>query len=132
MIIPPHYRITVDITVINQIFVLQRVQIVRFTYYYIATWRNHSEHASSGTTSSRTAADVDSISTNQLKHRTRPLILPIVSLEVVLRLRTCQTIISTICIGHWLPRYALRLLCSSGMQGKSKIPTLGCSFPMQV
>jgi hypothetical protein len=117
MIIPSHYRITVDITVIHRIPVLQRVQITRFTHYYIATWHNHSEHAASGIASGRMAADVDSISMNQLERRTIPLILPIVSLEVVLRLRTCQTIISMICTGHWLPPYALRLLYSSGMQG---------------
>ena len=92
-----------------------RVQIVRFTHYYIAIWRNHSEHTASGTTSDRTATGVDSIFRTKLERRTRHLM-------------TCQTLISTICTGHWLPPYALRLLYGSGMQGKSKIPIYGCSF----
>jgi hypothetical protein len=37
----------------------------KVTHYYIATWWNHSEHAATRTTSSRAAAGIDSIFTNQ-------------------------------------------------------------------
>ena len=43
----------------------------RFTHYYIATWRNHSKHAASRTTSSRRAADVDSIFSTKLERRNK-------------------------------------------------------------
>ena len=42
---------------------LKRVQIARFTHYYIATWWNHSEHASS--------MDVDSIFSTKLERRNK-------------------------------------------------------------
>ena len=69
MIIPSHYQIIVDITVIHRIPVLKRVQITRFTHYYITTWWNHSEHTTFRTTSSRKAANVDSIFSTKLERR---------------------------------------------------------------
>ena len=50
---------------------LKRVQIARFTHYYIATWRNHSAHAASRTASSRRAADVDSNFSTKLERRNK-------------------------------------------------------------
>jgi len=70
MIIPSHYRITVDITS-HTSNTSYRVQITRFTHYYIATWLNHSEPTTSGTTSGWTAAGIDFIFQTKLEHRNK-------------------------------------------------------------
>ena len=130
MIIPSHYQIIVNITVIYRIPILKRVQIARFTYYYITTWWNHSEHTASRTTYSRKAVGIDSIFSTKLERRNKtsnpPNRLPSMICRTAanvdsifstkLRLRTYQTIISMICTSHWLPPYALRCFVVSGMQ----------------
>ena len=117
MIIPSHYQITVDITVIHRIPILKRVQkqgllIITSPLDGITQSIQHPEQHQV----ERQRASTPSSQPN-LSAGTRPLILTTVSMVVVLRLGTCQTIISTICTGHWLPPYALHLLCGNGMQG---------------
>jgi hypothetical protein len=47
--------------------------------------------------------------------------------------KTCQIIFNTICTGHWLPPYALRLLCGKwNARIEQKAYIYGCSFPMHV
>ena len=66
-------------------------------------------------------AGVDSIFTNKnLNIGTRHLILPTVSLEIALRLGTCQTIINTICTGHWLLPYACVCFVVVECKGRAK------------
>ena len=96
---------------------LKRLQITRFTHYYIATWRNHSEQQQPKQHQVERQRMSTPSSQPNLSVGTRPQILSIVSLVVVLGLKTYQTIMSMICTGHRLPPHALRLLCGSGMQG---------------
>ena len=69
---------------------------------------------------------------DQLEQRTRPLVLLTIAHVVVLGLLACYTIISMICNGHWLPPYALHLLCGKWNARVVQTPIFGCGIPMRV
>jgi hypothetical protein len=129
---PSYYRNSVDIIVHTSNTCLKEYnrKVYSLLHHHLAeSLRAHSVLNSIR----RMTTGVDSISSGRLGHKTRPLIPPIIALVIVLGLVTCQLIISMICTSHWLPPYALHLLCGKRYARVREQGLLfGCSFSMQI